>query len=212
MKTAVTSRERLNALTPEQQSVWLDPAEIEFVTRGYESASLNRILAQANESKGRSYHYFANKGELFAAVLNRRLIAFAGVDDKAVINAKDPERFWREVAALVQHATYVLQSNNQVAELVRIIHREPAAKSACTDQIAHFERRLRDVLAAGRCLGAVRDDLPIELLADVTISACMTIDRWFAVNGHTLNPKDAADLSHKTFSLLRQPLLPHAQL
>lgn len=44
----------------------IDAAYAEFVKYGKEKASLNHILKQANISKGVFYHYFQNKEELYA--------------------------------------------------------------------------------------------------------------------------------------------------
>lgn len=51
----------------------LDAALEEFAEYGYEAASTNRIIRQAGMSKGMLFHYFSNKKQLYAAVVDRSL-------------------------------------------------------------------------------------------------------------------------------------------
>lgn len=43
----------------------LELAIVEFGKNGYKSASVNRICAEGNISKGRMFHHFKNKDDIF---------------------------------------------------------------------------------------------------------------------------------------------------
>lgn len=49
----------------------LDCAQALFLTRGYDQASLNDVIAEAGLSKGAFYHYFSSKEDLLAALAER---------------------------------------------------------------------------------------------------------------------------------------------
>lgn len=207
----ITPRERFHALDALERARWLDPAEAEFCAHGFENASLNRILKQAGLSKGRSYHYFADKGELFRATLDRRMAGIAELCDEAVLAAKEPGLFWQEVAALGARLTAALQKDESLAALIRTLHQERAAQQACAVQLDVFRARVEALLTAGQAIGAVRGDLPISLLVAVTLQLIVTVDHWFADHAAALDMAQEQLLSRQAFGLLIAPLIPPSQ-
>lgn len=207
-ENSLPSRARFEALDPAARARWLDPAEEEFCAHGFENASLNRIVVNAGESKGRTYHYFADKGALFRATLERRL------EESEMLPAlggalpmSDGEAYWAELALRCAHLTRVLQKDGRLAALIRVLHREAAAQAAFAAPLATLHDQIAAMLAAGQAIGAVRDDLPRDLLTEVALSLLVTIDRWFARHGAQLPDEDEAMLSQRAFSLLRAPFV-----
>lgn len=69
----------------------LDHAQALFLTRGYDKASLNDVIASAGISKGAFYHYFASKEALLEALAERfARQALAGVEGIAGDPGLDP--------------------------------------------------------------------------------------------------------------------------
>ena len=60
-----------DALSPEKRVAILRGAAAVFASHGYEGASMSRIAAAADVSKGTLYNYFEGKAELFAAWIGR---------------------------------------------------------------------------------------------------------------------------------------------
>jgi AcrR family transcriptional regulator len=54
---------RFEKLTQERRERVLDAAAQEFAAYGFEDSSINRILENANMSKGAAYYYFEDKAE-----------------------------------------------------------------------------------------------------------------------------------------------------
>ncbi|WP_414898357.1 TetR/AcrR family transcriptional regulator [Rhodovulum sp. YEN HP10] len=203
------SRTRFAALSDQARACWLDPAELEFCDHGFENASLNRIIAAAGESKGRTYHYFADKGDLFRATLERRLAPLGTLGGNAeAIAGADRETYWTQIAALCRRLAGALQGDECMASLLRTLHREAAAQRAFAGPLALLRGHIERVLAAGQSVGAVRDDLPLGLLADVALNILITVDHWFAMNASDLAEGEEARFSERAFSLLMAPLLP----
>ncbi len=59
------TRATFRQLPPDKQERVLDAALTEFADRGYQAASLNRLVAQAGIAKGSLYQYFPNKEGIF---------------------------------------------------------------------------------------------------------------------------------------------------
>jgi TetR/AcrR family transcriptional regulator len=60
-------------LPPDKQERVLDAALSEFADRGYQAASLNRLVAQAGIAKGSLYQYFPNKEGIFRHIFQYAL-------------------------------------------------------------------------------------------------------------------------------------------
>ena len=203
----MTPRERFLALPAETRAQWLDPAEAEFCAHGYEAASLNRILATGGLSKGRSYHYFADKGALFRAVLERRLDHMGRLDTDKILKSQDAALFWEETASLCGGLAGAFQRDASLAALIRVLHRESAAKGAFARPLAVMRDQIAGLVTHGQGIGAVRSDLPASLLADLAFDLLVSIDRWFA--GQTeVTGEDEAELSRRAFGLFVDAFVP----
>jgi AcrR family transcriptional regulator len=60
-------RPRFAKLPAVRQHALLEAAAQEFGARGYDDASINRILERAGVSKGAAYYYFDDTGEIWRA-------------------------------------------------------------------------------------------------------------------------------------------------
>lgn len=205
----MTPRDRFLALSPGEQALWLDPAEHEFRAHGYEGASLNRILAAAGTSKGRSYHYFANKDALYRATIERAFARIAPLTRP--IRAGEEPAFWDSIAMLVGQITTALQTDTALAELLRGLYRDRSAEAALAEPLAQLRHWIETLIAQGQSLGAVRTDLPLPLLAEVALDLVRSIDRWFALNAQTMTPDEERLFSQTAFDLLKAPFLPEKE-
>jgi AcrR family transcriptional regulator len=64
------ARKRFEGLDPETHAWILDAAD-EFALKGFEGASLNRIIAPAGTSRGSLHYYFEDTTDLFSTVMAR---------------------------------------------------------------------------------------------------------------------------------------------
>ena len=67
------ARSRFENLDRDKQEAILQVAAEEFAERGYEGASINRIIERSGMSKGSVYYYFEDKADLFATTLERSI-------------------------------------------------------------------------------------------------------------------------------------------
>ena len=207
-KSHQTPETRFRALSPAEQALWLDPAEAEFCQHGFARASMNRILAHAGQSKGRSYHYFSDKAALYRATLLRAFTRVEGLDDTPVLQAHDAQEFWGRAVALAAALAAALQRDAALDALLRGLFGETAAQNAMAEPLQDLRARVAAMIVAGQYKGAVRRDLPVPLLCEVTLGLARILDRWFADAAPSLPPDSAAEQSQRAFGLLIAPLLP----
>lgn len=207
-KSQQTPETRFRALSPAEQALWLDPAEAEFCQHGFARASMNRILAHAGQSKGRSYHYFSDKAALYRATLLRAFTRVEGLDDTPVLQAQDAQEFWARAVALAAALAAALQRDAALDALLRGLFGETAAQNAMAEPLQDLRARVAAMIVAGQYKGAVRRDLPVPLLCEVTLGLARILDRWFADAAPSLPPDSAAEQSQRAFGLLIAPLLP----
>ena len=104
--------------------------------------------------------------------------------------------------------TQVLGENARFAELGRGIYREAAAQAALAGPLETLRGHVEALVAAGRVVGAVRDDLPVPLLAAIAFAAARAADEWFAFHAAALAPEGAAGLNARLTQLFIAMLAP----
>lgn len=212
MDHRLQARERLRKLPDAQRDAWLDIAEEEFRAFGFEAASLNRILTRAAISKGQAYYYFADKGELYRAVIERAFNELASLLDVEWTKPDSAADYWRQIAVLFGNLTTVLKRNDRLAELGRGVYRDAKAQAAIADLLEALHRRFERLIESGQELGAVRADLPLALLTNMAFAAAREADRWFALNAQDLDQQSALALNRRVFTLFTAMLAPSAGL
>jgi AcrR family transcriptional regulator len=151
----------------------LDAATREFGQRGYDAASLNRIIETSGLSKGSFYYYFDDKADLAAHVLVEATLKSTSLDLlDAVVQAPDVPSFWAGMKGFQRSALETMLHSREQLELVArlgtayVDHPELVAKVA--PLIVDLQHRVVAAFTRGQALGAIRDDLPIgQLLAVV---------------------------------------------
>ena len=91
---------RFEKLAPQKREHLLDVAAREFAIHGFNEASINRILEQAEMSKGAAYYYFEDKGDLFCTVVQYASDTLQLSSLNADTAALSKESFWPTFADL----------------------------------------------------------------------------------------------------------------
>ncbi|WP_180901885.1 TetR/AcrR family transcriptional regulator [Martelella soudanensis] len=202
------ARVRLRQLPDHQRAAWLDVAEEEFRALGFEGASMNRILTRAALSKGQAYYYFADKSELYRAVIERAIAELADLINARPVQPESIADYWEQSAALFGHVTATLKQNDRLAELGRGVYQEAAAQAAIADLLEAFHAQFERLIEAGQQIGAVRSDLPLALLTDMAFAAAREADRWFALNAQKHDSQSLRVLNRRVFSMFAAMLAP----
>ncbi len=173
---------RFQNVAPERRSAILDAGAAEIAEHGLGGASINRVIAAAGLSKSSFYHYFEGKDDLYGAVTQRALdqLLAAMVPPSLPTNTDEYWLMWEGIYSGFlrrQLADPVLAALNWSA----IQSRADGTPHPALDILAGQMRQwLTAMIAQGQALGAVRTDLPQDLLLDATFGMLEGGDRWFA--------------------------------
>lgn len=209
-------RPRFDKLDPERQEAILDAAAREFAEQGPEHASLNKILAEAGVSKGAAYYYFDDKRDLFLTVLARG-VERAAKTIGGVGKIETEDDFWRELRSLYSRVLHFLREHPMLAALSKRFVAEPLSVMA-TPQVgamyAAFGAWFTTLLERGQKVGAVRTDIPTDLLVALSFGFGEALDRWTIAHwdqvGTTADRVDA--VIDTGMDLFRRVLAPREKL
>lgn len=203
-------RPRFKRLDSNKRDVILDAAEREFAAHGFARASYNRVIEQASVSKGAMYYYFDDKADLYVTVLRR---AFEGVF--AIISnvepAADASGFWRTCDSMMDRIGEHLARDPARAQTLRGLMQSlgeapPHVREALTDARGPARR----VIEAGQRTGAIRDDLPADMLTTMVLGLGETMDAWIATHWKALRPADFGQQRHQLLDMVRRLCAPAA--
>jgi AcrR family transcriptional regulator len=193
MLPGAVARRRFEQLPQARRDEILGTAAREFARSGFQRTSYNQLLERLGLGKSSAYYYFEDKFDLFLTAVERCYAVFfaaVGALDRPI----DAESFW----TFVEHGSrlgYEFMLGDPVAaQLMLCIQRE----RHLLDEFAS-ERLLQSmrvfyggVVAEGQRLGAIRTDLPEDLLVELVRDTTMTFDRWFITSRAGATPPSPA--------------------
>ena len=196
---------RFQNVSPEKRAAILDAAASEIARHGLAGASINRVIAAAGMSKSSFYHYFEGKDDLYGAVTQRALDELLAAMAPAALpaTAADYWAMWESMyrAFLRRQLTDpVLAALSWSAIQARA---DGTAHPALEVLAGQMRRWLSALIAQGQALGAVRTDLPQDLLMDATFGMLEGGDRWFAANWDEMSGDSVAGAAARIVRLLR---------
>jgi AcrR family transcriptional regulator len=202
-------RSRFHRLEPDRQEAILAEAGTEFAERGYEAASLNRIIERAGISKGALYYYFDDKADLFQTVMETAVARML-----EAVNWEDPSHFteedyWERWRLLTERSLELLRGDawyTRVALAYTRFQDEPVARAALTRLSEEKLEQARAVLARGQELGEVRTDLPLELLVEAAAAVGEASGRWIMRRWASLSEAERRALLEARLDLTRDML------
>jgi len=197
-------RNRFDRLDAARQERLFEAAEEEFVDRGYEAASVNRILDEAGMSKGSLYYYFEDKADLFGTLLDRAVAKMLSVVGGLRVESLTAETFWPTLDAYVERSERYLSGSGWSATLLRSFHRLHGGPKG---RVLESLRRLTaEVLGRGQEIGVVRTDIPLSYLAEVTLALGETGDRWLLSHWEAIGGSERERLVGLQLEMLRRIL------
>ena len=187
-------------------------AAAEFAARGYKGAVLSNIADKSGMGKTSFYYYFADKADLCDTVLDeawRRLSAGARVD-LATLTA---ENFWPTFEKVARENLEMCSRDPWLLAASKLLNRASADTGEETVLDAYqVKRRAWEAafIARGQELGAVRDDVPTELLVTISLSARQASNLWMLDRIEELGSEGSSLLALHVFEIYRSLLSPPA--
>jgi len=184
----------------------LTAAAEEFGESGFEHASYNRIIERAGISKGAMYYYFADKDDLFQTVLMSALTEFLERIGFP-FEADGPDAFWSACEQMYARSLeYMLEHPSNAALCLSITRARQssgghAVVQALSAQVMQWAEAL---VRIGQNLGAVRTDLPEDLMVQVVVSVMDAGDRWLEARWDQIKSEDVEETARMMVGLYRR--------
>lgn len=202
-------RPRFSKLSAEKQAIIFESAAREFAAHGFDGASLNRILEQVQLSKGAAYYYFDDKADLFATtVLHYAGDLIGSLPEMAA--GLTAETFWStfadQYAAQFEYFADKPWAFGAIKAAGRLSPRELEENPALMASLGEVQQGVITLLGHGQELGAVRTDLPLDLLASLFIAVDDANDRWVLAHWESLSAEDLKQTGRRVMAGLSRML------
>lgn len=201
---------RFEKIEPERRRRVLHAAAQEFASEGFDRASLGRIAGGAGVSKPALYYYFEDKADLFVTVVREaweRLMPAGRISMESL----DARSFWPTLERLRDDNLAQCREEPWLVAVGKLAYhppREAAAAGAVAELFEGARSFVRELLRRGQEVGAVRRDLPEELLIDMLTAADAAADHWIVDHWDELGPEESERIARVIFDAIRSLLSP----
>ena len=203
------ARNRFDNLDPDKQEAILRAAGEEFAAKGFEAASINRIILGSGMSKGSVYYYFEDKADLFTTVVERGTLRILAEIGWPALEVLGPDEFWDALLELTRRSVEVMHREDWWIKIGRAYHRlrREGGGGSALDRLTDLGREMwRAIISRGQVLGVIRTDLPLDLLVEITMGADEGGDRWMVEHWEAFSPGEMAGIIDARVDLLRDML------
>jgi len=188
----------------------LAAAKDEFAAKGYEAASLNRILLQSGLSKGSFYYYFDDKLDLATTVFLEAAAPMANIGE-----IRDPstvEEFWAELHRMSFERLRDIDVKRADTEVVlRLAHamlERPQLQQAVLPMMAEATQKISAFLERGVALGAIRADLPVPVLMRLLQDLKASLFKSMYPEDHVLTDDELRSFTDLVLDMARRTCSP----
>ena len=188
---------RQERLGDDKKKLLMSSAIEEFVDRGFEKASYNKIIERSGLSKGTVYYYFENKESLLRMVLNEIIEQFDSISNGLDLPTTK-EEFWKieyeynrramnfVLLSPYPNLLYMLFSNDQRIRL----------EMSEIDNMLHFRYKL---IERGQSLGLVRSDISLKTISRIIVEIGRILSSSMVENADCYQDKDLMTNDIKKF-------------
>jgi AcrR family transcriptional regulator len=156
-----------------------------FGQRGYAATSIDDVADVLGCTKGRVYHYFRTKGDLFFGIHYKSLEWALEAIEPVVADTSltPPERLWHMVQHhafhMMDHSDFIGPSQHHVeTNLAREGRNRDADLTALFEMRRRFERHFLDAVKAGIASGDFRSG-DAELMAKAVLGTVNWMSVWY---------------------------------
>ncbi|MFG2075755.1 TetR/AcrR family transcriptional regulator [Nonomuraea maritima] len=153
-----------------------------FAQRGFESTSVQEIVASAGVTKGAMYHYFDSKDdllhEIYARVLRMQMDRLARIADGP---GTLKERLHRAAADVVETTVANLDDSKIFFRSIHLL--APETQKTVRAERRRYHERFRALVAEGQRTGVFGDRVPAEIVVDYFFGSVHHLGSWFHAEG-----------------------------
>jgi AcrR family transcriptional regulator len=202
---------RFAKMSQEKRERLLQVAAQEFAAHGYEAASLNRILEEAQLGKSSAYYYFEDKADLFCTVVDYCVSTLHLQPENDDVQSLTVETFWPAFAAAHDQPLQQIKAHPALFGAARAVdhlteeslQREPLAN------LAHYmQEGMGAMIARGQALGLIRTDVPPSLLFNWFRAIDGATDDWLLAHLDELDEAAILQISHDAIDTIAAAMAP----
>lgn len=185
----------------------------EFAAHGYEGASLNRILEEAQLGKSSAYYYFEDKADLFCTVVDYSVRMLHLQPDKDNTMSLTAETFWPAFTAAHDQPLQHVKEHPALFGAARAVDRLTAEsrRHESLANLSHYTQEgMGTMITRGQELGLIRTDLPQSLLLSWFRAIDGAADDWLLAHLDELDQAAISRISHATSATIATALAPPA--
>jgi len=178
---------RQERLGDDKKKLLMNSAITEFIERGFEKASYNKIIERSGLSKGTVYYYFENKESLLRMVLNEIIEQFTSISDGLEL-PETIEEFWKVEYEYSRRAMNFVFESAYPSLLFLLFSNDNRISSEMSDidQMLGFRHKL---IERGQSLGVVRNDMSVKTISMIILEIGKVLSASMIQNAATHEDK-----------------------
>ncbi len=203
-------RPRFAKLDPAKKEAIFGAALEAFASNGFDGASYNQIIENAGISKGAMYYYFDDKEDLYATLVRHELEEILQHFHE-LPEVGSAAEFWEMLVELVRETQAFVVAEPLKLKLLRSLMKmrtQGQLSPLLQDLYELGEQFSAQLLKQGQEIGAVRTDLPFELLVSLVTAVDEAGDCWMLENLDMSDLKVMGNYGLVFSDLLRRILAP----
>jgi len=153
-----------------------------FNRKGYEGTSIADLAAELGFSKSAIYHHVPSKEHLLAQALDEALDELTAVVRDAQDESGGGTAYERLRSVVRRSAGVLVAHQPAVTLLLRVRGNSPVEKEALARR-RWIDAQLAQLVRAAAAEGAIRDDLPPELVSRLIFGMVNSLVEWFRPDG-----------------------------
>jgi len=174
-----------------------------FNRQGYEASSMGDLARELGLTKSAIYHHVPSKEHLLSAALDEALDALTAAIDKTAgttgTSAHDRLR------AAIRESVEILVGHLPAVTLLLRLHGNSEVEIAALKRRRALDDKLADLVRAAVDEGAVRDDIPPELISRLLFGMVNSLIEWYRPGGPVDPDVLARSLADMAFEGLAAP-------
>jgi AcrR family transcriptional regulator len=151
-----------------------------FNRQGYEGTSVADLAAELGLSKSAIYHHVPSKEHLLSLALDEALDELAAMTRDA---QDEPGTAYERLRSVVRRSVGILAAHQPAVTLLLRVHGNSEVERAALGRRRAIDAQLAQLARAAAAEGAIRDDLPPELVSRLIFGMVNSLTEWFRPDG-----------------------------
>jgi|SRR3954452_19568405 AcrR family transcriptional regulator len=177
-----------------------------FNRKGYEGTSVADLAAELGFSKSAIYHHVPSKEHLLAQALDEALDELTAVVRDALDDGGGTA--YARLRSVVRRSAVVLAAHQPAVTLLLRVRGNSAVEKEALARRRWIDAQLAQLVRAAAAEGAIRDDLPPELVSRLIFGMVNSLVEWFRADGEMTAAAVADAITAIAFDGLDRPARP----